>query len=114
MTSKSYLVYLRFFNAVDNLQRSNPAGKLDFLEIQLLEYILQRTNNQSTVLIGDLLKLTLLGSQATLHGRIKNLVANGFLKLTVDQRDCRKKKVHPTKLAFKYIDFMSKCMLKSL
>lgn len=112
MSNKS-LTYLRFLNTLDTLERVNPAAKLDFLEIQLLEHVLRTTSQDQTVLIGDLLKLNHLGSQATLHGRIKNLIANGYFKVTLDKQDARKKSVSPTKLAEKYLIFMSECVLKA-
>ena len=72
-----------------------------------------KINGQYILLSGDLLKLKLLNLQATLHVCIKNPVVNGYLKFTVDQRCDRKKWVKPTKLAYKYVYFMSDCLLKA-
>ena len=107
-------LYIRFLNTVDALGRANPCRSLDGVETQLLEYILLATDKNQTLLVGDLIRLSELGSQATLHGRIKNLVVLGYLKLTVDKEDGRKKFVTPTKLAFKYVQFLSECIELSL
>jgi hypothetical protein len=44
------------------------------------------------IFVGDLLRLNLLGSKATLHGRLKNLRSIGYIKL-IEQDDARKKRV---------------------
>ena len=107
-------LYIRFLNTVETLGRANPGRSLDGVETQLLEYILLSTNKNQTLLVGDLIKLSEFGSQATLHGRIKNLAVLGYLKLVVDKEDGRKKFVTPTKLAFKYAQFLSECIELSL
>lgn len=104
--------YIRFLNVVDALARINPGRSLDHLEILLLEYILREAANGKTLLVGDLISLAQYGSQATLHGRVKNLVALGYINLVSDKTDARKKSVAPTKLAQKYAQFMSDCLVK--
>lgn len=106
--------YIRFLNLVDALDRINPGRSLDFLEIQLLELIMQQQAQNQTLLVGDLISLSDLGSQATLHGRLKSLVVQKYVRLIPDKEDARKKSVIPTKLAVKYIQFMSDCLGKSL
>lgn len=106
--------YLRFLNCLDGLDRMNPGKSLDATETQLLNYVLLAANKDEKTLVGDLIQLSQLGSQATLHGRIKNLVAMGYVKLTTDKEDGRKKFVEPTKLAKKYETFMSDCLAKAV
>lgn len=106
--------YIRFLNLVDALDRVNPGRTLDDLETQLLEFIMQHRAQNQTLLVGDLISLSDLGSQATLHGRLKSLVVQKFVRLIPDKEDARKKSVIPTKLAVKYIQFMSDCLGKSL
>ena len=107
-------LYIRFLNTLDALGRANPGRTLDATEIQLLEYILLATAQGQTLLVGDLIHLSHFGSQATLHGRIKNLVVLGYVKLVTDKVDGRKKSVVPTKLAHKYVQFLSDCIEASL
>ena len=63
---------------------------------------------------GDLISFSEIGSQATLHGRIKNLVAMGYVKLNEDKSDGRKKFVTPTAKAIKKYEHLSSCLEKSL
>jgi DNA-binding MarR family transcriptional regulator len=106
--------YIRFLNLLDALDRINPGRSLDSIEIQLLEFIIQQQAQNKAVLVGDIISLNYIGSQATLHSRLKNLVLRGYVKLHTDKEDARKKSVIPTKLAAKYIQFMSDCLEKSV
>jgi hypothetical protein len=106
--------FIRFLNLVDSLDRMNPGKTLDEVERELLGYVLRSTNEGQSLLVGDLLRLDKIGSQATLHGRVKNLSALGYIKLVTDKEDGRRKFVTPTKMAFKYGEFMSKCLEDAL
>ena len=105
--------YLNFLGIVEDSKQSNPAASLGSIELQLLEHILLAHNKSHSLLVGDLISLSQIGSQATLHGRIKSLVSLGYLKLVQDQNDARKKLVVPTRLSDKYLDFMSECLVKA-
>jgi DNA-binding MarR family transcriptional regulator len=104
--------YLRFLNLIDALDRINPGKKLDAIEESLLDKIITSAYAKQPVLVGDLISLTDLGSQATLHGRLKNLSAMGYIKMVANE-DGRKKEVLPTKLAVKRYDEISKCLEKA-
>lgn len=106
--------YIRFLNVLDSLDRINPGKELDQIEISLLEYIFLSTKKEGEILVGELLGLKKLGSQATLHGRVKNLISMGYIKLVNDKEDGRKKFVVPTKMGVKYIEFMSECLENSI
>ncbi|WP_114661600.1 hypothetical protein [Polynucleobacter necessarius] len=103
--------YLRFLNLIDALDRTNPGKKLDCIEESLLNKIIASAHAKQAILVGDLISLSALGSQATLHGRLKNLSAMGY----INGNQCGwSKKVHPTKLAIKRNDEISKCLEKAL
>ena len=104
--------YLRFLNLIDALDRINPGKKLDCLEESLLNKIVLAFYAKHSVLVGDLISLSELGSQATLHGRLKNLSVMGYIKMASNV-DGRKKEVVPTKLALKRYDEISKCLDKA-
>ena len=105
--------YIRFLNLIDFLDRINPGKKLDATEESLLDKIVLSAHQDQIILVGDLISLTDLGSQATLHGRLKNLRAMGYIEMTVDE-DGRKKHVVPTKLAIKRYEELSKCLEKAV
>ena len=100
-------------NLIDSLDRINPGKKLDFIEESLLNKIVLCSQANQSILVGDLISLAELGSQATLHGRLKNLNAMGFIKMAANE-DGRKKEVIPTKLALKRYEELSKCLEKAV
>ena len=105
--------YLRFLNLIDAIDRMNPGKKLDFIEEDLLDKIVLASYAKKMILVGDLISLSELGSQATLHGRLKNLSAMGYIKMAANV-DGRKKEVVPTKMAFKRYEEISKCLEKAV
>lgn len=105
--------YIRFLNLIDVLDRINPGKKLDATEESLLDKIILSAHQGEVVLVGDLISLSEFGSQATLHGRLKNLRAMGLIDMTAEE-DGRKKHVVPTKLAIKRYDELSKCLEKAV
>ena len=105
--------YLRFLNLIDALDRINPGKKLDAIEENLLDKIVNCAHSKIPLLVGDLISLSDLGSQATLHGRLKNLSAMGYIKMA-SNADGRKKEVVPTKLALKRYEEISKCLEKAV
>lgn len=104
--------YIRFLNLLDSLDRMNLGVKLDSIEERLLDKIVLRSNAKQSILVGDLISLSELGSQATLHGRLKNLSAMGYVKMVATE-DGRKKEVLPTKAALKRYEEISKCLEKA-
>jgi len=105
--------YLRFLNLIDALDRMNPGKQLDYIEESLLDKIVNCAHAKESVLVGDLISISVLGSQATLHGRLKNLSALGYIKMA-SNTDGRKKEVVPTKLAIKRYEEISKCLEKAV
>jgi DNA-binding transcriptional ArsR family regulator len=105
--------YIRFLNLLDVLDRINPGKKLDAIEESLLNKIILSAHQGQVMLVGDLISLAEFGSQATLHGRLKNLRAMGLIEMNADE-DGRKKHVVPTKLAIKRYEELSKCLEKAV
>ncbi len=105
--------YIKFLNLVDAIDRINPGKKLDCIEESLLDKIVSCAHAKQAILVGDLISISDLGSQATLHGRLKNLSALGYIKM-VANADGRKKEVLPTKLALRRYEEMSKCLEKAV
>lgn len=105
--------YIRFINLIDALDRINPGKKLDSTEESLLDRIVLSFHANHSLLVGDLISISELGSQATLHGRLKNLSAMGYIKMAANE-DGRKKEVVPTKIAIKRYEEMSKCLEKAV
>ncbi len=100
-------------NLIDALDRINPGKKLDSTEESLLDRIVLSFYANHSLLVGDLISISELGSQATLHGRLKNLSAMGYIKMAANE-DGRKKEVVPTKIAIKRYEEISKCLEKAV
>ena len=105
--------YIRFLNLIDALDRINPGKSLDSVEEGLLNKIVLSFHEKQSILVGDLISMAELGSQATLHGRLKNLSAMGYIKMAANE-DGRKKEVVPTKIAIKRYEEISKCLEKAV
>lgn len=105
--------YVRFLNLMDVLDRINPGKRLDSVEESLLDKIVLSFHEKQSILVGDLISMAKLGSQATLHGRLKNLSAMGYVKMAANE-DGRKKEVIPTKSAIKRYEEISKCLEKAV
>ena len=105
--------YIRFLNLIDVLDRINPGMKVDAIEESLLNKIVLTAHKGQVMLVGDLISLAEFGSQATLHGRLKNLRAMGLIDMASEE-DGRKKHVVPTKLAMKRYEELSKCLEKAV
>jgi hypothetical protein len=105
--------YIKFLNLIDAIDRINPGKKLDCIEESLLDKIVACAHAKQAILVGDLISIADLGSQATLHGRLKNLSALGYIKMAANA-DGRKKEVLPTKMALKRYEEISKCLEKAV
>ena len=103
--------YTRFLNLLDGLDRINPGRKMDATEEQLLNKIILAGTQGKELLVGDLISLSELGAQRKLHGRIKNLVAMGYV---IKLRDAQKKFVAPSAKAIKHYEHLSACLEKAL
>lgn len=106
--------YIRLLNYLDGLDRINHLAGLDGKEGRLLNHIILAAIHERQLLVGDLITLSELGSQATLHGRMKSLAAMGFIKLAENKSDGRMKLVTPTAKALKHYESLSVCLEKTL
>ena len=107
------LMYVRYLACLKALE--NPKSKtLDSIEQQLLDHLLLQTNQERTVLVGDLISLAHLGSPATLHQRLKHLEQMDYIRLSSKAHDARKKEVHPTTQTQRYYEKLSACMQEAL
>lgn len=106
--------YIRFLIYLDKSDILGSEKALDDKERQLLNHITLAYVQGIKLLVGDLTRLLELGSQATIHGRIKNLYAIGLIKLTQDISDGRKKYVTPTSKAMKYYEILSTYLEEAL
>ena len=104
--------YLRFLRLADALTRSHEKP-LDPLSKDILEHILKSMIlNENKIVVGDILSLNNLGSQATLHKRLHGLIDGGYIKLKSTD-DGRVKQIELTKKADKYFANLSQAIEKA-
>ena len=103
--NQSYFRYLELCNLIADIK---PPINLDKVEILLLDHIALALSQNADLLVKDLICLSEIGSLATLHSRLKNLVVRGYIYLIVDDQDSRKKHVVLTAKARKYYENLSR------
>ena len=108
MASKFNQSYFRFLELVNLIADIKPSIALDKFEILLLDHIALALSQNTDLLVKDLISLSKIGSLATLHNRIKNLVVRGYIRLVADDQDNRKKHVVLTAKARKYYENLSR------
>ena len=103
--NQSYFQYLELFNLIADIK---PRIALDKIEILLLDHIALALSQNNDLLVKDLICLSEIGSLATIHNRIKNLVVRGYIRLIADDQDNRKKHVVLRAKARKYYENLSR------
>ena len=94
--------YITLVKSLLKWNQENPHLKIDPIEEQILYKILIAEHDGDFLCISDLLKSEDIGSQATIHGRIKRLVMLGYINLIVCDVDNRKKIIEPTQIAVNF------------
>ena len=108
MSSKLNQSYFRFLELCNLIADIKPRIALDKVEILLLDHIALALSQNTDLFVKDLICLSEIGSLATLHNRIKNLVVRGYIRLVADDQDNRKKHVVLTAKARKYYENLSR------
>ena len=96
------------------IEEIKPRIALDKIEILLLDHIALALSQNNDLLVKDLICLSVIGSLATIHNRLKSLVVRGYIRLINDGDDNRKKHVVLTAKARKYYENLSRLIDKKL
>jgi hypothetical protein len=110
--SKPMAIYLRFIHAACLLENETGFTRLESIEGRLLDFLAVREMEGKPSLVSDAIFLKNIGSQATLHRRLTQLCANGYLRYGSDI-DGRKKYLELTPKAQDYYSALGKCIIKS-
>lgn len=113
LSTKNLPAYLRFMQLAESFDRMNLTSKLDHVEKELLDKLISAYYNGEFPLMGDLIALKMIASQATLHSRIKSLIAKGYIDIVADDEDSRKKHLVPTRLALTFYANLSDALIKA-
>ena len=102
--------YLRF---IDLLSEINKKYELSSKEIALLDFVFIAQSNNQKLFVKDLLCLSDIGSQATLHGAIRQLIQKNLLKAIPSKEDGRNKFIELTSIAKARYSQIDKALHKS-
>lgn len=102
--------YLRFIELFSEI---NKKYELSSREIALLNFVYLSGSNNQRIRVKDLLGLSQVGSQATLHGAIQHLIQKNLLKATTSKDDQRNKFIELTSLAQSRYSQIERAMAKS-
>jgi hypothetical protein len=100
MTSLSF----KFLQFSASLKRINKRYKLvNQNEVMILEAVLAAHAEKVDFSVLDLILLSEIASQATLHSVMSNLITKKLIKTELSKEDRRRKYVIPTKLGFDWL-----------
>lgn len=94
--------YVALFKQIQKWNLDNQKIAIDPIEEQILYRALISEYDNEILYVSDLVRAKEIGSQATIHGRIKRLVNLGYLNLIICDADNRKKIIEPTQAAINF------------
>lgn len=94
------------------VEASAGAGALDSLSLQILDHVGDAQVKGETLIVGDIIENEVFGSPATAHGRLKRLAKQGWLKITDDPVDGRRKILKLSDKALRMYNKMSVALAK--
>ncbi len=103
----------KYFDYLAILDKSNRQLDIDAIDELLLNVIAKASYEEQVLNVKDLLKLKEIASQATIHGRLKQLAEKHLISLKSNGVDGRVKEVMLNKLATKRFELLSKAIEKS-
>jgi DNA-binding MarR family transcriptional regulator len=103
----------KYFYYLTILEKSNKEFDLDGIDVLLLNFIAKANDKKQRINVKDLFLAKELASKATIHGRLKKLVAKKLVVLNEDKIDGRVKEVMLTQLAHRRYELLSKAIEKA-
>lgn len=107
MNKHNTSAYIELIKSKRKLHEAHKRERLDQIEEALLDQVILNWAEGKKVGLRTLCKTEKLGSLVTLNIRIKNLIANGHIKLVPDQLDRRIKYAVPSEKTIEYIEALS-------
>lgn len=105
-------IYLRFLRLADALRGLPSLPSLDPLEERILTMVARARFEASRLSVRDMMAMDVLGSPATIHGRLKSMREKGWITLA-DTDDTRRKQVELTPAALRHFDDLSRCLVEA-
>jgi DNA-binding MarR family transcriptional regulator len=106
--------YLNFRKLTSALEAMPGFEAFDANHKALFEVVVMHWSQGNPLTVQDTIGQTALGSPATLHKRLQNLIAQDLVKSDRVGTDLRAKFVSPTDKGLKYADWVGEKLIKSL
>lgn len=106
--------YLQFLSLSHSDAYSHNGKQLDANHTALLETVALKWSHGQPLSVRQAIEQAHLGSPATLHKRLRRLIAHGFLSAHVVKHDHRTKLVKPTDEGLDFFHNRGKQMIKAL
>jgi len=106
--------YAKFLALKDKVDHSKFQLNVDLTAIKLLEAIAIHDAKNSTLTVGETMQLKTLGSAATIHRKIDDLLNNELIEFKFLGMNRRTKYLAPSKKTIAYFANLSDLMLKAI
>lgn len=103
--------YLKFLTAQ---AADKKRLELSANQVQLLEYIFKEATTGRLLRVQDLITLSMIASQATLHGELKGLIAKGLILAKANKTDGRVKEIVLTTAGKQYFARLEAAIAKAV
>ena len=114
MFPKKSDIYARFLNLSRAVEQLNFAD-LDVDLKALIELVADRAvRNEPDYTVSELIGMTILGSPATVHARIKKCVSLGYLELLSNSQDGRVRHIKLAPRAIEYFEKLNQSLISVL
>ena len=104
--------YTKFLTLKDRLDQSKFQLNINLTAIKLLQAIAIHDAKRSTLTVGEAMQLKTLGSAATIHRKIDDLLNNELIQIKFLGTNRRKKYLVPSKKTIAYFAMLSELMFK--
>ena len=106
-------VYFDYMQLISELEKSEHAIKTDRIESQILHAVMLESAENKGLLSSKISSRRDIGSPATIHGRISDLVKKNLLRSEVDDQDARRRKISLGSSAVSYFNKYDDCIGKA-
>jgi DNA-binding MarR family transcriptional regulator len=94
-------------NLLDSLEHETSYHKLDSVAQRVLEWVYIRSQSNEPLFVQEIIVRSGIASPATLHKSIACLRDEGFLELSIDTHDARRRRVQITDLCHQVMSELS-------
>jgi hypothetical protein len=106
--------FIRFLHLKEVLSGHQVEAEIDLTAQKLLEVVSLRHADAKPLTVTDAMQLQSIASPATLHRKLLDLIAHGYVQFAFEGNNRRTKHIHPTAKTDRYFDDLGKVLQQSL